>query len=154
MRPDPTDPQLPQRAPNLRRRHLHGIFLHSGLIPFVLLRGLKQACLIGVKRQRPAELLHIPPQQFHVLGSGIVPQKTREQSPGGIVDHRDQAHLLTTPFQPVVFAGVPLHPSPNPAPPRPPDMHLPDLLFFSSPQLAASHPCPHWLFSALAPVLL
>src|SRR6266480_3180326 len=28
---------------------------------------------------------------------------------GGIIDHRDQIQLLASPFQPVVFPGVPLH---------------------------------------------
>src|SRR5580704_15818187 len=62
----PGDCQLPQGPTDLRRWHLHRVLLHSRLIPFVFLRCLKQARLVGIKRQRPAVLFHIAFQQVHV----------------------------------------------------------------------------------------
>jgi len=154
MRRYPGDPQFPQRTPNLRRRHLCRVLIHPRLVPPPFFVVPEQARLVGIERQRPAELLHITPQQFHVLFGRIVTHKTREQSAGRIVDHRDQVQLLSTPLQPIVLTGVPLHQLSQPAPPRPPDMHLLDLLFLRPPQLAADHPLPHRLFARLDPVFL
>src|SRR5437016_14475669 len=53
-----------------------------------------------------------------------------------------------------MLTGIPLHQLSQPAPPRPPDMHLLDLLFLRPPQLAADHPLPHRLFARFDPVFL
>ena len=115
-------------------------------------------------KTRPPELLQVIPQQPHVLFGRIVPHKTSEQSAGGVVDHRDQIQLLSSPLQPVVLAGVPLalrpvvsesllyqarlrshlrpvcwHQLSQPVPPRPPE-------------LAANHPFPYGLLASLDPV--
>src|SRR5262249_51592380 len=78
MRRDPRDSQFLQGAADLRRRHFYWVFVHSRLIASPLLRCSEQARLVPIERQRPAELLHITPQQFQVLLGRIVPHTSRQ----------------------------------------------------------------------------
>src|ERR1051325_2740831 len=136
MRRDPGDSQFAQSSPDLRRRHFHRILVHSRLVPPPLLVIAEQACFVRVKRYRPAELLHVAPQQLHILFSRIVPHEPRKQPTGRIVNHRDQIQLLPAPFQPVVLAGIPLHQFAKSAAPWPPPCGFPSPSL-SSPATAA-----------------
>ena len=152
MRPNPGDPQFPQCPSNLCRRHLHWVLLHSGLIALMLFRCLKQARLVRIERHRPTELLHITPQQLHVLFGRIMPHEARQQPARRIVYHCDQVKFLAAPFQPVVLTGVPLHQLPKTAAAWSPSMHLLHLLRLGAPQLASHHPLPHRLLTRLNPM--
>src|SRR5258708_15134340 len=76
-----------------------------------------------------------------------MPHESRQQPAGGVVDHRNQIHLLPTALQPVVVAGVPLHQLAPAAPPRPPVVHLPHPAPASSPRSCLRHPSPQRLFA-------
>src|ERR1035437_7938769 len=83
---------------------------------------------------------------------GGAPTTARKGRAGRVVDHGDQVQLLSPPLQPVVLAGVPLHQFSIAAPPRPPNVHLLQLLFLGPPQLPLDHPLPHRLFARLDPL--
>jgi hypothetical protein len=127
---DPLDVQLLQRPANLGQLLFRSIPVMAG--PG---RDLKQAGFIGVDRYRSPVLLHITTQLPQVLLGRIMTHETRRQSRRRIIDHRDQVQLFTSPFQPIVFTGVPLHQFAIARPSCPPDMRLFDPRSPRPPQL-------------------
>jgi hypothetical protein len=135
-------------SPDLRRRHRLAFLPSQRLVVARhFRRRLEQARLVRVERHGPSVLLQIHPQQPHVLGRRIVLAEPRRQFACGIVDHRDQIEFRAPAFQPVVLAGVPLHQLASTAAPRPPHMHVFDLLQLRTPQSGCHHHLPQRLAS-------
>src|SRR5215467_6457667 len=100
-------------------------------------------------------MLHdVAPQLFEVLLRGVMAHETSRQFRGSIVDHRNQVELLTPPFQPVMFTGVPLHQLAVPRPPGTPYVGWFDTCPSPSPQLGLDQPLAQCLPAHLDPVLL
>jgi hypothetical protein len=78
----------------------------------------------------------------------IAAYEVRQQFAGGVVDHRDQIQLLVAAaFQPVVFAGVPLHEFSAAAAAWPPHVDILDLLLLGPPEPCLRHDLPQRLAS-------
>src|ERR1035438_6463027 len=91
--------------------------------------------LPGVDRYRSAVPLYITTQLPQVLLGRIMTHETRCQARRSIINHRDQVQLFASPFQPIVFASVPLHQFAIARPPCTPDMRLFDPRSPRPPQL-------------------
>src|SRR5436309_155672 len=104
---------------------------------------LNMLCLsvVGIELQRAAPALQVAPQHAQIRFRAVVFHETRVRLAGGVINHRHPVELRPSPFQPVVFRGVPLHQLAAAAPSRPPHVHLLHL-----PPLHPPHPAPisHW----------
>src|ERR1700680_141372 len=134
---NPADAQFPQAASELSQPVGHLALLFA--FPFSRRDG-EHRVTIGVDVYHAPVLVQVFPQHRHVEARRVAFHKAAPTPTGGVIDHPHQIATRSSPFQPVVLGGVPLHQFAERAAPGTPTVNLLKFPAARCPQAGLGHP--------------